>query len=100
MLSLILFILSAWGLSNILAKMKVSDSLRKNDRGEPRTNPVSQMLACPACNGFWIGVLFYAIGWRLIEVTVWCDWFLQGCLCSGACWSIYAIVNCTNIYDY
>ena len=92
------YCLATWGLSNILARMKVSRLLRYDRDGNHRTNPVSQMLGCPACNGFWIGVVLSPIV-PLYPVCPWLDWFLQGCFTSATCWSLFALTNSTGVYD-
>lgn len=98
-MELIKFILISWGFSNILAKMKISKSLRLREDGSYRTNPISQMLMCPACNGFWIGVLLYLSGMNTINYSSLLDWLYSGFLSSGTCWIIFSLLDATGVYE-
>jgi hypothetical protein len=94
----LIYCMTAWGASNILAKMKIAAFLRQDKDGNYRTNPFSQMVACPACNGFWIGVILSPIV-PLYSVSPWLDWLLQGCFTSAVCWTLFALTELTGVYD-
>jgi hypothetical protein len=96
---LLIYSLVAFGGSNILAKTKICKFLREDRDGVIRRNWLSQVLSCPACNGFWLGVLFYSIGWHLIGISPIVNGFLQGLLTSAICWIVFALVDCTGAYD-
>jgi hypothetical protein len=101
-LLLFVYIFIVWGLSNILAFMKISDGIRS-------IHPlVQEVLGCPACNAFWIGVVLYFIGIDFLPLLQPTNYvllndlilaFLHGCLASGISWTIYCLLHLTGQYD-
>jgi len=101
-LLLFVYIFIVWGLSNILAFMKISDGIRS-------IHPlVQEVLGCPACNAFWIGVALYFVGINFLPLLQPTNYvllndlilaFLHGCLASGISWTIYCLLHLTGQYD-
>lgn len=56
---------------------KIFDSIR----------PQHHFFKCPMCMGFWIGI----INWFLIDVSF--NWFVAGCISSGASYFISRLVD-------
>ena len=57
-MSLIYFVLAAYGLTQILVYGSIFDKVR------PTTGWFGALFSCPMCVGFWVGVLLFGInGW-------------------------------------
>ena len=86
-MSLIYFILCAYGLTQILAYGSVFDKIR----------PKHHFFHCPMCIGFWSGVFLVGIN-RYTELFTFdnniVNYFLLGCLSSGT-----SYVFCTLFGD-
>ncbi|HEY9657626.1 MAG TPA: hypothetical protein V6C65_04115 [Allocoleopsis sp.] len=100
MMDFIIFVSVAFGLSNILAKMKISRPLRITASGEMRSNWVSQMIACCACNGFWIGVGLSLLNMGIVH----CHFpvlnpVLDGFAASCWCWLLFSLADATGVYE-
>ena len=86
-MSLIYFILCAYGLTQILVHGSVFDKIR----------PEHHFFHCPMCVGFWVGVFLVGIN-RYTELFIFdnniVNYFLLGCLSSGT-----SYVFCTLFGD-
>lgn len=91
MFDLLLFLVAAFGAANIMGFLKISKPLRKTKEGLPRTNPLSQLIACPACLGFWLGVAgSFALPYNPLEL---------GCITSASSWFMYGLLKSFGTYD-
>ena len=54
-MSLLYFILSAYGLTQILVYGKIFNKIRPTDGW------FGELLSCPMCTGFWVGVFLWAV---------------------------------------
>ena len=106
---LLLFLLSAWGLANAIAVLKVGLPIRKlatmigpfyikDGLGAAfeKRSIWMDLLGCPPCLAFWIGLaqsfLAYSpAGWytdmRVAAV------FMDGCACSGVAWGFHVVLE-------
>lgn len=79
-MDLIYFILCAYGLTQILVYGKIFDKIR------PTEGKLGELLSCPMCTGFWVGVFLFGIN-GLTELFSFeynlINSFLLGCLSSG-----------------
>jgi len=79
-MSLIIFILAAYGLTQILVFGSIFDSIR------PTTGKLGDLFRCSMCVGFWVGALLYGISFYTelftFELNV-VNPFLLGWLSSG-----------------
>lgn len=80
MLELTYFTLSAFGLTQILVYGKIFDKIR------PTQGWMGELLSCPMCTGFWVGLFLWSINpytqlfsFDKSPVTA----FLLGCLSSA-----------------
>lgn len=99
------FILS-YGLMNIMVFGSIFQGLRDffNKWGEMEFAPfysigkfISGILGCPMCfstwGGFFLGFFIYSPTHELFLLPLWCSWFFDGIMSSGAVWTINAIVE-------
>ncbi len=89
-MSLTYFVLVSFGLTQILIYGKVLDSIR------PASGFFGQLLSCPMCLGFWVGVFLWGINgytelfsFELSPITG----ILLGCLSSGTCYVLSMLVD-------
>lgn len=54
-MSLIYFILCAFGLTQIIVYGSILDSIR------PKEGKLGELFSCPMCMGFWVGVILWAL---------------------------------------
>ena len=54
-MELLFFILTAYGLTQILAYGTIFDSIR------PATGKLGELFKCPMCIGFWVGAFLFGI---------------------------------------
>jgi len=77
---LLYFILCAYGLTQILVYGKIFNKMR------PTKGALGELLSCPMCTGFWVGVFLFGIN-GLTELFSFeynlINSFLLGCLSSG-----------------
>ena len=99
------FILS-YGLMNIMVYGSIFQKLRNffQKWGENKLVPfsglgefISGILSCPMCfstwGGFVLSLLIYSPTNVMFNTPLWCSWFFDGILSSGAVWAINAIVE-------
>ena len=79
-MDILIFILCAYGFTQILVYGKIFDSIR------PTTGWLGDLFECPMCVGFWVGVFLLVIS-GLTELFSFeynlVNAFLLGCLSSG-----------------
>jgi hypothetical protein len=106
MTQLLLWMIMAYGISNILVYGSIFNGPRNfiNKWGSNPTAPfqefgefLSKMLACMMCCSVWIGffygIFLYSPVHELLGVTNMVSWFFDGMLASGSVWAINAIVE-------
>jgi len=89
MVSLIVFILACYGLTQILVYGKIFDAIR----------PKYKFFHCTMCVGFWVGILFYILmGIYSIDFSnniktlqFWSEAFVMGCISSGTSYALSCI---------
>ena len=85
-MGLLYFILSAYGLTQILVYGSVFRKIR----------PKHHFFHCPMCIGFWVGVFLVGIN-RYTELFTYdnniVNYLLLGCLSSGTTYLMSALVN-------
>ena len=74
---LLIFILACYGMTMIAVYGKIFDGIR----------PTHHFFKCTMCMGFWVGV----VNCFLIDVQF--NWFIAGCISSGASYLLSRIVD-------
>lgn len=106
MVQLILWMVMAYGMTNILVYGSILNGMRDFIRkwGDDKylvfnglASFVSDILKCMMCCSTWVGFFFgiflYSPVHELLNVSSWGSWFFDGMLASGAVWAINAIVE-------
>jgi hypothetical protein len=106
MTQLLLWMIMAYGISNILVYGSIFNGPRNfiYKWGSNPTAPfqgfgefLSKMLACMMCCSVWVGffygIFLYSPVHELLGVTDMASWFFDGMLASGSVWAINAIVE-------
>jgi len=99
------FILS-YGLMNIMVFSSIFSGVRNffqtwgNNKSVPLNGVahfISGILSCPMCFGFhggwFLSLVVFSPAMTLFGMPLWCGWFFDGILSSGAVWAINAIVE-------
>ena len=85
-MSLIKFVLIAYGLTQILVYSRILEPVR----------PKSYFFHCPMCMGFWVGVILVALNpfttLFTFEVSM-INAFLLGCLSSGTSYALCMLIS-------
>lgn len=106
MTQLILWMIVAYGLSNIVVYGSIFNTPRNlikkwgennhymlSDFGKFLTN----MMSCMMCFGFHCGwflsLSIYSPVHKILEVSPWFSWFFDGMLASGSVWAINSIIE-------
>lgn len=76
-MDLLTFILACYGMTMIVVYGKIFQSIR----------PQHHFFHCPMCMGFWIGIF----NWLMIPLPF--NWFIAGCIGSGASYFISRLVD-------
>lgn len=87
---LLFFVLSAYGLTQIICYGKIFDKWR------PTTGKLGELFSCSMCMGFWVGVFLGGIDpfTRLFSLSAHiADIFLLGCISSGTSYILDKIVS-------
>ena len=105
MVQLLLWMVMAYGMSNILVYGSIFNGPRNFIKkwGE-RTLPLhgfaqfmTKMLACMMCCSVWVGffygIFLYSPVHKLLGVRADVSWFFDGMLSSGAVWAINSIIE-------
>ena len=84
--SLVLFVLCAYGLTQLLCFSKLLDRIR----------PKHYFFSCPMCIGFWVGVFLWGIN-AYTELFMFdsgnlLTGFLLGCLSSGTSYTLNVVI--------
>ena len=89
-MDLIYFILSSFGLTQILVYGKIFDSIR------PKKGKLGELFHCPMCMGFWSGSFLFGIN-RYTELFTFeyslANALIMGCLSSGTCYLMSVLIN-------
>lgn len=106
MTQLILWMIMAYGLSNILVYGSIFNTPRTNINKWAADEKtlfngfwvfLSDMLKCMMCTPTWIGFFFgiflYSPVNQILGVTSWISWFFDGMLASGSVWAINSIIE-------
>lgn len=106
MTQLILFMITAYGLSNILVYGSIFDKPRnyifnQADYGIGLFTGfykfLKGMLSCMMCTPVWVGffsgIFLYSPIHEFLGVNPWFSWFFDGIFSSGAVWAINALVE-------
>ena len=108
MVQLLLWMVMAYGISNILVYGSIFNGPRnfinKWGAGEFDPSPfngfgafLSKMLACMMCCSVWVGffygIFLYSPVHKLLGVRADVSWFFDGMLSSGAVWAINSIIE-------
>ena len=105
MAQLLLWMVMAYGMSNILVYGSIFNGPRNfiNKWGDSKYPLngfgafLSKMLSCMMCCSVWIGffygIFLYSPVHELLGVTDMASWFFDGMLASGSVWAINAIIE-------
>lgn len=102
----LLWILMAYGMSNILVYGSIFNGPREfiNKWGSDEYAPfqgvgefISDMLKCMMCTstwvGFFMGIVLHSPTQTLFNSPQWYSWFFDGMLASGGVWAINSIIE-------
>jgi hypothetical protein len=104
-MELLIFILVAYGMSNILVWGSIFATPRTilhelaatPGIHQPVCKFFSELIACMMCTSTWVGfflsIFFYSPAQELMNFTPYWSWFFDGCLASGAVWAVNALVE-------
>lgn len=106
MIQLFLWVLLAYGMSNILVYGSIFSGPRNaiNKWAENEYTPfngfwvfLSDMLKCMMCTptwvGFFFGIFLYSPVREILQVNEYISWFFDGMLASGSVWAINSIIE-------
>ena len=106
MTQLVLWMVMAYGMSNILVYGSIFNRPRnyifnEADHGIGFFNGffvfLKDMLKCMMCTptwvGFFFGIFLYSPVHEILGITKWASWFFDGMLASGAVWAINSIIE-------
>jgi len=106
MTQLILWMIMAYGLTNILVYGSIFSKPRNfiikwaadeysifNEFGVFLAEMLSCMMCCSVWVGFFYGIFLYSPTHEIINITKWVSWFFDGMLSSGAVWAINSIIE-------
>ncbi len=78
----ILYLLAVYGMTNIIVNESV---FRKQvDWLKSKSKFLNNLLSCPTCLGFWIGMGMFILIPLTITGIIWVDLLLSGIIASGA----------------
>ena len=91
-MNLLTFVLVSWGMTQILVYGKILDRIR------PTQGWMGELLSCPMCTGFWVGVILWGLSFFTTLIIF--DYsivtgFMLGCLSSATSYAL-----CSLISDY
>jgi len=105
MTQLVLWMIMAYGLSNIVVYGSIFNGPRRvinewadstlpfNSFGKFLKGMTSCMMCFPTWFGFFSGIVLYSPVHEILNVTTYASWFFDGMLASGAVWTINSIVE-------
>ena len=92
-MDLIYFILTAYGLTQILVFGSIFNKIRPSRKC---LNGFGKLFHCPMCMGFWVGVFLFGInGWTELFTFEYnlANALILGWLSSGTCYLLGGLVN-------
>ena len=104
-MELIIFILVAYGMSNILVYGSIFSTPRSilhelaSTPGihQPVCKFFSELIACMMCTstwvGFFLGLVVISPSHYLFLTPTWISWFFDGIMASGAVWAINSVIE-------
>ena len=106
MTQLILWMIMAYGISNILVYGTIFNRprnfiIRESENEENFLQDffifLRDMLSCMMCTPVWVGFFFgiflYSPVYQILQVSPWVSWFFDGMLASGSVWAINSIIE-------
>ena len=105
MVQLLLWMIMAYGISNILVYGSIFNGPRNfinkwgdskyllNGFGAFLSKMLSCMMCCSVWVGFFYGIFLYSPVHELLGVHKYYSWFFDGMLASGSVWAINAIIE-------
>ena len=106
MVQLLLWMIMAYGISNILVYGSIFNGPRNfinrwgvnphaplQGFGEFLSNMLSCMMCCSVWVGFFYGIFLYSPVHEMLNVNKYYSWFFDGMLASGSVWAINAIIE-------
>ena len=105
MVQLLLWMVLAYGMSNILVYGSIFNGPRNfinkwgdskyplNEFGAFLSKMLSCMMCCSVWIGFFYGIFLYSPVHKLLGVHNYYSWFFDGMLASGSVWAINAIIE-------
>ena len=89
-MELIYFILVAYGMTYMLVYGSIFSPIR------PNNGKIGELLHCPLCTGFWVGVFLWSIN-NFTELFTFeynlINGFLLGCLSAGTSYFLSMVLN-------
>ena len=104
-MELLIWILIAYGMSNILVWGSIFRAPRQSlydmslipGLHQPIAKFFDDLIQCMMCTSTWVGfflsLTFYSPTMELMNFNPYFSWFFDGCLASGAVWGINALVE-------
>lgn len=105
MTSLLVWIIMAYGMSNILVYGSIFNAPRAlihvwADSNMPMNSFgkfLKDMLSCMMCSSTWVGFFFglfaYSPTHEFLDISKYGSWFLDGMVASGSVWAINSIIE-------
>jgi hypothetical protein len=102
---LLIWLLAAYGMSNILVYGSIFQGLRNFIKAWGESvlpfngvaKFVSDLLSCMMCTstwvGFFFGIAYYSPSTSLIGTPTWIGWFFDGLIASGFVWAFNSMVE-------
>ena len=93
-MEIFIWIIAAYGMSNILVFGSIFESLR--EFLIKKSTFFGDLIQCMMCTSTWVGFLFSLTFFSpTLELTIipYTSWFFDGMLASGAVWAINAIIE-------
>jgi hypothetical protein len=105
-MGILIWVLSAYGMSNILVYGSIFNGMRDSFRKLGDSNLtlvsdvfkfISELLSCMMCTSTWVGfflsALIYSPWNTILGVSEYVSWFFDGMLASGMVWAINSVVE-------
>ncbi len=83
-----IWILTAFGLTEIVATSKIIEPLRSICDRLTLTKPIADLMRCSMCSGFWVGIVLHLVGYPMTDNPI-----TDGGLASGASWSLHSFAS-------
>ncbi len=92
------WLLISYGMTHIITGTKIFEWLRVLlDKISP--NFFGFLIQCPACTGFWIGVVLSFLYMPMAYgINVFATYLINGCLSSGINWLLFMFMDFLNEY--